>query len=147
MSRWTHVNGAIRVDAICGNFSKIELIEDIEHCFGKTVKYLDPTEMWDECTVPCGSEGSLQYEFIDNNEENSVNCGTILIHGDLREYWNKEEIINWVKQAISTSEMWWVRSLCIKIDIDGEKSIILIESDHDNFIRLLDNNRLEVISI
>jgi hypothetical protein len=147
MSRWTHVTGLIRINAICGNFSKIELIEDIEHCFGKPVKFLDPIEMWDKCTVPCGSEGSLQYEFIDNNEENSMNCGTILIHGDLREYWNKEEIIHWVKHAISTSKMWWVRSLCIKIEIDDEKSIILINSDNDKFIHILEDDRLEVISI
>lgn len=124
MSRWTHVNGLIRVNAICSNFKNNEILEDIQKCFGTT--------------IPCGSEGSLQYEFIELKEENSINCGVIAIHGDLREYWNKDEIVNWIKIAISSSEIWWVRSLCIKIDIDDEKSIILIDSDDD---------RLEVINI
>lgn len=148
MSRWAHVNGSIRINAICSNCKEGEIAEDIQKCFGTTVDFLDPAEVWDECTVPCGSEGSLQYEFIELNNKNSMNCGIVVIHGDLREYCNKQEIIDWIKKAISSSEIWWVRSLCIKIDIDYEKSIILIESDDDDkIIHILEDDRLEVVNI
>lgn len=109
MSQWTHVAGCIRVDAV-----RIinDPINDIKKVLGKIVRYGDSD--WDT-TIPCGSEGSLKYQIIENPDKNCMAAYCIPIWGDLRDYSNVEEIENWFN---SCCENLIVRNAVLNIDVE-----------------------------
>lgn len=140
MSNWTHVNGSIRIESLPQNNDLI--LEDIEKCFGKIIEYEDLVHYGWYSKVPCGTEGSLKYDFIPNEEENSMNAGVLVIYGDLRDYTSQFNVVDWIKQAVSMSEVWWVRSCAIKIDTDNKKSLILYDNPDIEKV-----DRLEVLQM
>ncbi len=77
----------------------------IKKALGNTCDYDSPAEAWDNCNVPMGSEGSLQYRVspytdIDNNQ---ANWGYVSIWGDLRDFgMDRSSSINaWFKKALT----------------------------------------------
>ena len=84
MSIWTHVAGVIRFDSFLG--------EDLD--LGIPVDFRDSLEDFCKCTLPCGSEGSLEYQIYENPDPHSVARWSVQFWGDLRDYDNEEEIIN-----------------------------------------------------
>jgi hypothetical protein len=101
MSTWTKVVGAIRFDGIAaansGTFARLS-----KH-LGKTCSYKSSNAEWDACTVPCGSEGSIQYQIVEcienQNDSDSSYIGKydVLITGNLRDFGIDEvsEIVDW----------------------------------------------------
>ena len=81
MSSWTAINAAIRFDhlsVVQGPFDPF---------FGHTCTYEDGEAEWEQCDVPNGSEGSLQYKYVEYpDNENALVQGSLVIWGDLRDF-------------------------------------------------------------
>lgn len=93
MSTWTHVAAIIRIDAAKGFFGP-QNKEDIKEVLGPVIDW----DNWDErgnCTLPCGSEGSLKYDIWENKHDSSVAAFTVAVFGDLRDYYETDSIKKW----------------------------------------------------
>lgn len=88
MSVWTHVNGVIRFDGIAA-------LGDSKPDCGNMAHFEDSEEVWDKCDIPCGSEGSLTINIWENPDETCLARWTVTIFGDLRDYDNDDEIIEY----------------------------------------------------
>jgi hypothetical protein len=141
MSVWSHITGAVRLDG--GLFEDNEAIENqVKEMFGNTCHFYSSEQEWDECNVPCGSEGSLKYEFIAEKDESFIGAGIVLIWGDLRRYeledW--DEIEDWFTQCmknISESENFFLRDNAILTVTSMGKSLHLVgmtDEDTDEII-------------
>ena len=133
MSQWTHIAGAIRLDCF---FPGPQTADEIRRAFGKTFAWEDSQDKWDACTVPYGSEGSVQYDVVQTGgeDENSVNIawGLVYIHADLRDFSNANAIYDWIMGALhklaDNKQGFSVRSCCVKVDVEFQKSYLI----HDN---------------
>lgn len=94
MSIWTHVAGIIRVDAI------LNLTEKPIYSYN----------------VPCGSEGSLDVSLWENPHSSDLAKYTISIFGDLRDYDDEEEIIDYFTR-ITKGQM--IRQACFTLEVEG----------------------------
>lgn len=112
MSTWTHVAAIIRIDAIKGLLGP-QSKEDIHKVLGPVAEFDGPQEAWDACTLPCGSEGSLEYDIWENKDEHCMAAFTVSVFGDLRDYYETESIEEWfnsfcskfmVRQAVCIAE-------------------------------------------
>lgn len=79
MSTWTHVVGAFRIDSIPG-ISKISL-SDVSDVIGPMDLFDSPN---DKSTLPCGSEGSLQYTV--HQYGGGLPWVVVTVWGDLRDF-------------------------------------------------------------
>ena len=140
MSQWTHVCGLIRIDSMW------DVRKSLIDSFGKTYKYADSIEAWEACTVPTGSEGSVQYDIVNTRDEKkfalsggSITFGYVAIHGDLRDYDDANEIYEWIKNACGNEETagWWVRSCCVRVEIEYGKSFIIYDENDEIFMKEL----------
>jgi hypothetical protein len=135
MSQWTHINGSIRIDYLQLENPDKEIIEDIKKHFGNICDFYSNREMWKNCNVPLGSEGSVQYDVQLTGDAHSLARVRIQIWGDLRNYENTEEIIEWIKQA--TKEL-IIRDGVIQIDVESkEKTILIWNDDKDEWQNIL----------
>jgi hypothetical protein len=113
MSQWTHLAGIIRLDNMghcmvrAATIRKKEIMEEaIAKALGKTCDYNSPDEAWDQCTVPCGSEGSLQYRVFPNvdpqEDSHALSWGYIAIWGDLRDFGSEDmpKIKEWFQKSL-----------------------------------------------
>lgn len=112
MSTWTHIAAVIRIDALKGLFGP-QSKDDIRKVLGPIARFDGPEEDWDACTLPCGSEGSLEYDIWENEDAHCVAAFTVSVFGDLRDYDETESIKNWfdslcsrffVRQAVCLAE-------------------------------------------
>ena len=72
MSIWTHVSGLIRVDSLRFEKDADPTLDKIYEILGKQISY---NEVWDEdikSHIPCGSEGSIQYQVITNPDLSAI---------------------------------------------------------------------------
>lgn len=132
MSQWTHVSGIIRVDSIVDRgVTKEKEKKLLEDFLGPICSY-DDEESSEQCHLPCGSEGSLRYEVSITGHANeepgyfsaSVSRGHISIWGDLRDYNDFQEILNWFKSLCSSIQKeigYWVRDSILTIDVEFKK--------------------------
>ena len=79
MSIWTHVIGGIRLDSF--EFQKTDESK-LKKIFIQSTFY----NYNEKCNMPCGSEGSVRYKIIKNDEESCLNKCQIALWGDLRDY-------------------------------------------------------------
>jgi len=116
MSRWTHVAGIIRVDAIpIPPF--MPSIRDVEAAFGEN--------------IPEGSEGPIKvsvypYSFSDYN----VCFCQVIIYGDLRDFGEIEEIeqiIEWIEQGCKKlkEKYYVIRQGVVQIDDEYGNLVIM----------------------
>jgi len=127
MSQWTHVNGAIRFDALRVAGMPFNTIESYKKLLGNTFSYEDDEEDWDKCNVPCGSEGSIQFNFWASSDLAQMAAFGVHVFGDLRDFGKEDvpKIEEWFNR-VTTTEGVMVRSAILEIDIEGvEKPIIL----------------------
>ena len=118
MSQWTHVCGCIRVDAIRGLMG--DTPSTLQKKLGRIVEYEDEDY---ETTLPCGSEGSIQYDIIVNPHKEDLAAYVVPIWGDLRDYSNVEEIKNWFNGVCDSIVM--IRDAVISIDVEyGTQEIV-----------------------
>ncbi|MBO5515795.1 MAG: hypothetical protein J5963_06785 [Schwartzia sp.] len=131
MSIWTHVCGCIRVDDL-GLDDTTESLMEIKNILGVIIDPdrpdFDPSA---ETEMPCGSEGSLKYQIIDESSPepnvHNVAAYTIPIWGDLRDFKDGKSIEDWflgVCEAIhdGLNENLFVRQACIVINVQGQKT-------------------------
>ena len=118
MSQWTHVNASIRFDSILGQ----GIITEKE--LGKMCKWEDKdTSHWEDSKLPCGSEGSIEYEIVQTGGENSMAAQVVVFAGDLRDYDDDKEILNYFK-SITENKM--IRSGILEIDVEYKTKLIFI---------------------
>lgn len=127
MSQWTHVNASIRFDGIMG------MGQPTEKDLGKICKWGDEdTSHWDTSKLPCGSEGSIEYEIIKTGGENSVASMAVNFTGDLRDYDNVDEIITYFNDIVKDR---MIRSGVLEIDVEFKDTLILrYDYDKKSFI-------------
>lgn len=116
MSQWTHVSVIIRFDALRPIDVDVMTLKDL----GKTVRYDD--DDYDDCTVPCGSEGSLHTSLWVNPESCSVPAYTATIWGDLRDYDDIQEIVAYLMRICEGRE---VRSGVAEINVEGTNIVVM----------------------
>jgi len=131
MSQWTHVCGCIRYDAIRIHnlplaFSSISTIEEIKAVIGNPVSFDDPSEKWNACNVPCGSEGSIQFLFWENPMLNHVAAFNVAVFGDLRDFGPEDipKIERWFNRVTNQPNL-MVRSAILLIEAEGFDPVIL----------------------
>lgn len=116
MSIWTHVAAIIRIDTIKGIVGMgPQSKEELEKVLGPVAMFDGSDKDWNSCTLPRGSEGSLQYAIWENEDESCVAAFTVSVFGDLRDYDETESIEKWfnefcgkfpvVRQAICVVEV------------------------------------------
>lgn len=133
MSQWTHVAGVLRLDAM-RMIGPLKNEDDVRAMIGKTCQYDSPMEDWTACTVPCGSEGSIQYQVIELNPDNYTASWVVAIWGDLCDYSDVREIASWWKRISTSSDneldlnlALFVRAGLILIEVEGRDPIFLGE--------------------
>ena len=126
MSQWTHVCGCIRVDAIRGLIGDTR--ETLKEKLGRIVDFEDD----DYTTIlPCGSEGSIEYEILENPDEQHIAAFTVPIWGDLRDYSSVEYIKEWFNKVCDSIMM--VRDAVLSIEVEyGKCEIIHYEKKKTN---------------
>lgn len=115
MSIWTHVTGVIRLE------TGLKLDDnDIENLIGKRILYRAPQELKDEYKqhpkkfMPKGSNGSLNFHVYNHENKYELPSCIISIFGDLEDYSNTDEIIEWFKSRVRSS-IYTVRQACITV--------------------------------
>lgn len=98
MSIWTHVAAIIRIDSIRDLNLGPQSKEELERILGPVAMRKNSVEDWNSCTLPCGSEGSLQYTIWENENEHCLAAFTVSIFGDLRDYEETEPIEKWFNE-------------------------------------------------
>jgi hypothetical protein len=127
MSKWTHVTGAIRVDAV---FFKDE--EGSEFYKHKLEKILGPPRLydnWKKSTLPCGSEGSLDYHIHVYRSEANMPWVVISIWGDLRDYDSADLIKKWWRftlKRINSTVPFTIRDAVLFIDVESKKRPVIL---------------------
>lgn len=125
MSVWTHVNGSVRVDNIRGMLPEIDFPANL----GKIVRWGDEDY---GTIVPCGSEGSLEYTIWKNPDKSHMASYTITIFGDLRDYDDVREVVDWLNTSFSGM---MIRSGIVEIDVEGRaKCIYQYDFDRREFV-------------
>lgn len=124
MSVWTHVSGNIRIDWLfLGSESEEDAVNQIRESFGDTVTF--DTLGLISCSVPCGSEGSLQYKVVINEGSNSISFCNVVIWGDLRDYDDYQEIFDWIKDSC---KKFMVRGCAVSIEIEYDSTYLVYGS-------------------
>lgn len=126
MSIWTHVAGTIRIDdmgAIVG------ISRDLSKVFIRDTWY-NPD---DNGNMPMGSEGSLDVEIIERNEEDSMSyMKTVAVFGDLRDVGkdNCESIREWWKTIpFRLKRGCAIREAVIRVYPEDGEAFVLTEMD------------------
>jgi hypothetical protein len=122
MSQWTHVNGSIRIDMIRGLMPAINFKEVF-----KTADYDD--DSFDDCNVPCGSEGSIDVSVWENPSDSAMSAYTVNFFGDLRDYDDENEIVTWFTKIVDGSG-YMVRDAVMSIDTEGNDKTFYSSSDN-----------------
>jgi hypothetical protein len=117
MSVWTHVAAIIRYDAI-----RIQGMPDTMPELGNICDYDSSSEDWDKCNIPCGSEGSLQYHKWTNPHPTSLAAYSVMFWGDLRDYDNATEILEYFKKITSPPAI--IRQGVLVIGIEGKDEVV-----------------------
>ena len=106
MSCWTHVAGIIRADDIRLEGSGLK--PDFKDVLGEPLLWEFTEDQWETGTkLPCGSEGSLNYDVIENPDKSCMAAYVIPIYGDLRDFGETEEDLDDIKD-------WFIKS-CDKL--------------------------------
>ncbi len=127
MSIWTQVCGCIRIDGIPSIDPMIA--ERVIDALGHTCSFDDGEAVWEACTVPCGSEGSLQYRIIPAGE--GLVLYTVAVWGDLRDYDNELEIIDWFNDVTRDSGL-MIRSAVLEYQIGNSETAKVIQYKHED---------------
>lgn len=128
MSIWTHVAGCIRIDDMNKLFSLSGGL-DLSKIFIRDTWY-HPNK---QGNLPGGSEGSIDVEFIDrNDDESSAYMRTVTFFGDLRDF-DKEDcqkIRDWwfhIPEKLGNS--CGIRQAVLQIIPEDGQTIVLTEKD------------------
>ena len=113
MSIWTHVAAIIRIDTIKGLGIGPQNKEELEKVLGPVARFNSSDEDWNSCTLPRGSEGSLEYVIWENEDEHCVSAFTVSVFGDLRDYDEIESIEKWFNEFCGKFSGWIRQAVCL----------------------------------
>lgn len=133
MSVWTHVTGNIRYDGLAGiqrNVTK----EALKGMLGKTWVWEDDIDAMDACTVPEGSEGSIQY--IITEYDKGLPWATVSVYGDLRDYDDVKELTDWFTK-VTVDSGYMIRDAILRISVEGGEMVALTHDAETNTIKIL----------
>jgi hypothetical protein len=106
--------------------------EKLVDAFGNCVDYGDSEDKWDACTVPLGSEGSVQYRVEKTSTDDcEASWGVVYIWGDLRDYRDYNAIYQWIKDSCGKLDGLWVRSCAVTIEVEGMGSYFIYSKFND----------------
>lgn len=157
MSIWTHVAAVIRYDSLRlgspqidaamrpspGNTYLPDYSELTNNINSKSQQYKELMKKWDrmkvECNIPCGSEGSLDFRVVENPNESALAAYVVTIWGDLRDYQDIDEIINYFRR-ITEGKM--IRGLSASIEVEGRDWVTLTWAN-EKLVVLTRNGQLD----
>ena len=120
MSIWTHITGTIRIDDFdtMSNLSNI-FIRDTWHNRNKNGN------------LPSGSEGSIDVEIIERNEEGTEYMKTVAFFGDLRDFDSHkcQEVKKWWFEIPNRLKSGYVRQAVLQVQCEDGYECILTEKD------------------
>lgn len=155
MSQWTHVAGTIRVDGLSGASGDVPRAEEmllLKSILGPTFSYCDSVEKFEKCKaegLPIGSESSIQYRINIYGEEGSMDRGTIVIWGDLRDYDNVDEIRMWFFKSLAALQFdvstFDVREAVLVIDVEFSGKKIVLLYDEGEYVKKEGEIRFKVL--
>lgn len=131
MSIWTHVVATIRIDDFNGIIDSKKKI-NLEKIFTRDTYY----NRNDNCNIPYGSEGSLDVEIIDRDEEGTEYMRVVTIWGDLRDYDKKdcEEIKEWWRKIPQRlGKACAIRNAVLQASSEDGAYFVLTEKDMNCF--------------
>lgn len=105
MSIWTHAQGVLRISGLERSEKRINEIKEI----------LDKD-------IPTGSEGSLKYEILENQNKSDFNSYNVMIFGDLRDFHIIDPIYDWFVYLIENLK---IREANLHVDCEFEEDIAL----------------------
>lgn len=154
MSIWTHVAGVIRIDSMKCFYDDIEdekaEFRILDEIVGKQCLFESSSDVWadagkyPEKYLPCGAEGTLQKSIWINPKKSHVAAYTISVFGDLRDFDNVTEIVDWFQNTCKKIEnikneregmpALWVRNAVIIAECEnGESKIAAYHSDEEDY--------------
>lgn len=135
MSQWTHVAGIIRFDALRILGMPAQVNQNPSEFMGNTFEYEDDAETWNACTVPRGSEGSLQYVVWVNPHPTALSAYTVTVFGDLRDYDDEAEIISYFRGVV---EGRLVRQATFEVAVEYQPPRVFHYVEDHGFVELTD---------
>lgn len=111
MSQWTHIAGLIRLDSMGAAIVRLPVREMNDRlkvaaakALGYTCNFESSIEAREACSVPQGSEGSLQYQVFSNSDkdEHALSWGYVAIWGDLRDFGTEDypSVLDWFQKSL-----------------------------------------------
>lgn len=129
MSTWTHINASIRFDGVLG----MPLPNERE--LGDICRWEDEnTDHWDTTLLPCGSEGSLQYEIIRNPDPDCLAAMVVVFYGDLRDYDDVTYILEYFHR-ITKGKM--IRSGILEISVGQDNLTYFYSQDTEEWVQTI----------
>ncbi len=132
MSQWTHVCGAIRVDGLL-----------VKHEFA-AFKIQQAAKI----ALPKGSEGPMVVAFTytghQDGNSGSVNIGTLMISGDLRDFDDPQVVFDWVlklQKTLSPYNMLF-RSVCILIEVEYKQNYLITQRTDEESNSIIEMKQL-----
>jgi len=127
---------------------------------GNTCDYNSEPGAWDECNVPRGSEGSLQYSVSPNSDDDdhALSWGYASIRGDLRDFGMEElpTISDWFERSLKRLQKpegfgnpekmdtyegleyilstFIIRQAVLSVDVESGPGIILLWNDEERAV-------------
>lgn len=122
MSVWTHITGALRIDAVVMNKQHEQMIlKKVHETLGKTCNHDSTSDVFNACNVPRGSEGSLQYYV--HQYDTGLPWAIIGIWGDLRDYDNVDEIKAWWEKVCKAFPLVRQGVLVVRCEASNESHV------------------------
>ena len=123
MSQWTHVTGAIRIDGMPKMRPDMYNVEEVKKILGFTCNFDSSEENWNKCTVPCGSEGSIQYRI--HEYDTGLLWAIITIWGDLRDYGSVEDLEKIKVWFLGVCNKWpLMRQGVLQVQTEGQNIVL-----------------------
>lgn len=141
MSVWTHFAAVIRFDSLrVPGLEYMELGPDL----GKTCDWGDDQKVWEACNVPCGSEGSIQYQIWENPHQSSLAAYTAMIWGDLRDYEDRDELVAYLNRV---TEGKMIRAGIAEIHTEYQKTLVYrYSSENEEWTNIYEDPHPGIIS-
>lgn len=158
MSTWLHVSGLIRVDGLPAISTRGYTTEHVMKLLGpmflpyfyvlkkdQTItipldqaRFVTEHKYQDECTLPCGSEGSLNYRVI--TYDTGLPWISIPFWGDLRDVQTTQDVVKWFMNCcrVLQQEFMFVRDAVMTLKRNDETpTCYVVTHETDGSLALL----------